>query len=135
MGPAISPPREGQDSGEGRTHHRDAEVQRKGQRKFAALPGSIGCGLLQITNKLADADDRAWLPDYAGAQGKQILEFLLKRSGATMCSRYSPMDKTVHGRNRHHVYALETTGLLIVAATLLTITLVRYWYAIHWNLR
>jgi len=33
------------------------------------------------------------------------------------------------------MYALETTGLLIVAATLLTITLVRYWYAIHWNLR
>jgi hypothetical protein len=49
----------------------------------------------------------------------------------------SPMDKTgtAHGRNRHHVYALETTGLLIVAATLLTITLVRYWYAIHWSLR
>jgi hypothetical protein len=47
----------------------------------------------------------------------------------------SPMDKIAHGRNRHHVYALETTGLLIVAATLLTITLVRYWYAIHWNLR
>ena len=52
-----------------------------------------------------------------------------------MSSRYSPMEKTDHGRNRHHVYALETTGLLIVAATLLTITLVRYWYAIHWNLR
>lgn len=49
--------------------------------------------------------------------------------------RHSPMDKTAHGRNRHHVYALETTGLLIVAATLLAITLVRYWYAIHWSLR
>ncbi len=36
---------------------------------------------------------------------------------------------------RHHVYALETTGLLIIAATLLAITLVRYWYAIHWSLR
>jgi len=47
----------------------------------------------------------------------------------------SPMEKTAHSRNRHHVYALETTGLLIVAATLLTITLVRYWYAIHWSLR
>jgi hypothetical protein len=53
-----------------------------------------------------------------------------------MCSIDTPpMDKTAHGRNRHHVYALETTGLLIVAATLLTITLVRYWYAIHWSLR
>jgi hypothetical protein len=49
----------------------------------------------------------------------------------------SPMDKTSsdHGRHRHHVYALETTGLLIIAATLLTITLVRYWYAFHWSLR
>ena len=36
---------------------------------------------------------------------------------------------------RHHVYALETTGLLIIAAILLTITLVRSWYAIHWSLR
>jgi len=33
------------------------------------------------------------------------------------------------------VYALETTGLLIIAATLLGITLVRFWNAIHWNLR
>jgi hypothetical protein len=37
--------------------------------------------------------------------------------------------------SRHHVYALETTGLLIIAATLLAITLVRYWYAMHWSLR
>ena len=36
---------------------------------------------------------------------------------------------------RHHVYALETTGLLIIAAILLTIILVRSWYAIHWSLR
>lgn len=38
-------------------------------------------------------------------------------------------------RARHHVYALETTGLLIIAATLLGITLVRFWHAIHWSLR
>jgi len=30
---------------------------------------------------------------------------------------------------------METTGLLIIAAILLTITLVRYWYAIQWSLR
>ena len=47
----------------------------------------------------------------------------------------SPMEKTSSGRNRQHVYALESTGVLIIAATLLTITLVRYWYAIHWSLR
>jgi hypothetical protein len=38
-----------------------------------------------------------------------------------------------HGR--HHLYALETTGLLIMAALLLGITLVRYWYALHGSLR
>ena len=36
---------------------------------------------------------------------------------------------------RHHVYALETTGLLIIAATLLGITLVRFWQAIQWSWR
>jgi hypothetical protein len=35
----------------------------------------------------------------------------------------------------HHVYALETTGVLIIAATLLGITLVRFWQAIHWSWR
>jgi hypothetical protein len=47
------------------------------------------------------------------------------------------MQKTssAHSHQRHHIYALETTGLLIIAATLFTITLVRYWYAFHWNLR
>jgi hypothetical protein len=49
----------------------------------------------------------------------------------------SPMHKTIsaHGRTRHHVYALESTGLLIIAATLLAITLARYWYAIQWSWR
>jgi len=38
-----------------------------------------------------------------------------------------------HGR--HHVYSLETTGLLIIAVVLLIVTLIRYWQAIHWSLR
>ena len=40
-----------------------------------------------------------------------------------------------HGQHRQHVYALECTGVLIIALTLLTITLVRYWNAMHWSLR
>lgn len=45
-------------------------------------------------------------------------------------------DKSLdHRHARHHVYALETTGLLIMAATLLGLTLVRFWHAIHWSLR
>jgi len=40
-----------------------------------------------------------------------------------------------HRHARHHVYALETTGLLIIAATLLAITLVRFWNTIQGSLR
>ena len=40
-----------------------------------------------------------------------------------------------HTPHRQHVYALESTGVLIIALTLLTITLVRYWNAMHWSLR
>jgi hypothetical protein len=48
----------------------------------------------------------------------------------------SPMQGSAHAPSgRHHVYAMETTGLLIIAATLLAITLVRYWHAIQWSLR
>lgn len=33
------------------------------------------------------------------------------------------------------MYASETTGLLLIAALLLALILVRYWHAIHWSLR
>jgi hypothetical protein len=38
----------------------------------------------------------------------------------------------------HHVpqvYTLETTGLLVIAALILILTLVRYWHHIPWNWR
>jgi hypothetical protein len=50
----------------------------------------------------------------------------------------SPMQDKAHphaGHSRHHVYAMEATGLLIIAATLLAITLVRFWQAMQWSLR
>jgi hypothetical protein len=34
---------------------------------------------------------------------------------------------------KHHVYALETTGLLVIALMLLILTLVRYWQNINWG--
>jgi hypothetical protein len=37
--------------------------------------------------------------------------------------------------HRHAVYASETTGLLLIAAVLLVLTLIRYWHQIHWSLR
>jgi hypothetical protein len=36
---------------------------------------------------------------------------------------------------KHHVYALETTGLLIISILLLIITLVRYGHNINWGAR
>jgi hypothetical protein len=38
-------------------------------------------------------------------------------------------------KHRHAAYASETTGLLLIAFTLLILTLVRYWHVIHWSLR
>jgi hypothetical protein len=34
---------------------------------------------------------------------------------------------------KHHIYALETTGLLLIAVLLLILTLVRYWRYISWS--
>jgi hypothetical protein len=38
-------------------------------------------------------------------------------------------------RDPHAVYASETTGLLVIAALLLVVILIRYWHHIHWSLR
>ena len=38
-------------------------------------------------------------------------------------------------RPKHHIYALETTGLLLIALMLLVLTLVRYWHNINWSAR
>jgi hypothetical protein len=40
-----------------------------------------------------------------------------------------------HKQHRHALYASETTGLLLIAALLLALILVRYWHEIHWSLR
>jgi len=37
-------------------------------------------------------------------------------------------------QTRHHVYATETTGLLLIAILLLVLTLIRYWYSINWSI-
>ena len=52
-----------------------------------------------------------------------------------MTSPHHHKSDAQHGPHRQHVYALESTGVLIIALTLLTITLVRYWNAMHWSLR
>jgi hypothetical protein len=46
------------------------------------------------------------------------------------------VDSKHHAAHRRHaVYASEATGLLLVAALLLALTLIRYWHEIHWSLR
>jgi len=40
-----------------------------------------------------------------------------------------------HKERRHAIYASEATGLLLIAALLLLLALVRYWHHIHWSLR
>jgi hypothetical protein len=44
-----------------------------------------------------------------------------------------------HASFEHHrtpqVYTLEATGLLVIAALILILTLVRYWHHIAWGVR
>jgi hypothetical protein len=50
----------------------------------------------------------------------------------------SPQNDTAHDADKHRrqaVYASETIGLLLIAAFLLILTLIRYWHYIHWSLR
>jgi hypothetical protein len=35
-----------------------------------------------------------------------------------------------HKHQRHAIYASETSGLLLLA-----LTLIRYWHTVHWSLR
>jgi hypothetical protein len=41
-------------------------------------------------------------------------------------------DKHLH---RHSIYAAEATGLLLIAALLLILTIIRYWRYIPWSAR
>jgi hypothetical protein len=43
-------------------------------------------------------------------------------------------DATAAKHPRHHIYATETIGLLLVAILLLVLTLIRYWHSIHWSI-
>jgi hypothetical protein len=44
-------------------------------------------------------------------------------------------DDSARKRQRHSIYATETSGLLLIALLLLILTLIRYWHAIHWSVR
>jgi hypothetical protein len=48
---------------------------------------------------------------------------------------YEAHEHDAHQQHSHAVYASETTGLLLIAALLLVLTLFRYWHYIHWSLR
>jgi len=48
----------------------------------------------------------------------------------------TPAPKPVsEDRHRHHVYAAEATGLLLIGIVLLILMIVRYWSYINWSMR
>ena len=65
----------------------------------------------------------------------------LHGSGATIGSMAAAVPKRQPEKTQveHHsppqIYTLETTGLLVMAALILILTLVRYWHNIPWNAR
>jgi len=49
-----------------------------------------------------------------------------------------PQRQPESSRHKHpvpEVYTLETTGLLVIAALILILTLLRYWHHIPWSIR
>jgi hypothetical protein len=48
-------------------------------------------------------------------------------------------DSSAHPASEHHrtpqIYTLEATGLLVIAALILILTLARYWHHIAWSAR
>jgi uncharacterized membrane protein len=46
-----------------------------------------------------------------------------------------PDDDSTPKHRRRSVYTWEATGLLLMAALLLILTLIRYWHYIRWRLR
>jgi hypothetical protein len=49
--------------------------------------------------------------------------------------RVQPQDDPVPKQPRHAIYAMETSGLLLIAFLLLALSLIRYWHVIHWSWR
>jgi len=45
------------------------------------------------------------------------------------------LEKPSQQHHSAHIYAMETTGLLVIAVLILILTLARYWHSIHWSLR
>ena len=46
-----------------------------------------------------------------------------------------PEKRSVRHHSAPHIYAMETTGLLVIAVLILILTLARYWHSVHWSLR
>jgi hypothetical protein len=53
---------------------------------------------------------------------------------ATSAPKSVPANDGKH-QHRHHAYAAEATGLLLIGILLLILTLARYWSYIHWSIR
>ncbi len=62
-----------------------------------------------------------WFPKIAAAYNKAVNSPQHTERGP------KPRSRAIH--------ATEASGLLLIAALLLVLTIIRYWHAIHWSLR
>ncbi|HZQ23448.1 MAG TPA: hypothetical protein VFA89_11675 [Terriglobales bacterium] len=46
----------------------------------------------------------------------------------------TPLEPRRH-KPKHDIRAIETFGLLLIAAVILALTLIRYWHNINWSAR
>jgi hypothetical protein len=58
-----------------------------------------------------------------------------RRSLGRYNKRVTAPDQSAPKDHRHHVYASEAAGLLLIAVLLLILTLIRYWHNIQGSLR
>jgi len=62
----------------------------------------------------------------------------IRRYNAGMRAAASKRQLERKAQRRHsppHVWATETTGLLVIAVLILILMLARYWHLVHWSLR
>jgi len=65
----------------------------------------------------------------------QVTATGLRRRYNVRVSRLHQVAHSGKKRPKHHIYALEATGLLLIAVMLLIVTLIRYWHNINWSAR
>jgi hypothetical protein len=71
--------------------------------------------------------------DYAKRYNTRVPR--VENRSADAANQTDSQENDSHPGHRHAHYTSETVGLLLIAALLLALTLIRYWHYIHWSLR